>query len=164
MSLPLPSWLSLNDPTRHLREMRNTIAKFGHVFSVRESTGQTLTAGAFQQVNFNTVEYDFDGWYNTTTYRHIPKIPGYVLYAISLRTEITRTSLATLSIYLNGAEYKRIQTLNAGRTLNGVVLVPVNGTTDYVEVFVQPNTDNFVLAVGAAYNTFQGVFVGFDNP
>lgn len=143
------------------RELRRAAVRFGQgLFSVRETSGQTITAGAGDVVvNFNTEEYNHDGWYSTSTYKFIPKQPGYYLFSCSVYATAARTAAAVISLAVNGTAVRIIERRAEGWTLSGSCIYYMNGDTDYAQIVVGAATDNFVLSNGTTKNYFQGVLI-----
>jgi hypothetical protein len=154
MTVRLPS----NEEGRGLRE---AAVSFGQgVFSVREETGQTLAAGDNRIVNFDTEEYNPDGWFLfTPDFRYLPKKPGYYLFTCSLYAETARSALAAMSLFVNGVSARNIAVAGSGKTLVGSCIHYMNGSTDYAQIAVNPVTDDFVLDDATGRNFFQGVLI-----
>jgi hypothetical protein len=113
------------------------------------ATGQSLLAtdGAIR-LQLTNVEYDPYGYWSTSLQRFTPKIPGY--YRISggmgLASGGADQSYQIVFIYKNGVEWRRNAVLQSGAT-NGAFgpevnsSVYLNGTTDYVELWGQPQSN-----------------------
>lgn len=103
-------------------------------FSAWANTAQSMPANAATKVVFGAVEFDTNGFYNTTTGRFAPTIAGIYLVTsyVALSADLWLTT-----IYKNGAEFKRGDQRNlTGNSGMGVTaLVQMNGTTDYLEIF-----------------------------
>lgn len=105
-------------------------------FSVHQSAGQSLTSGSITKIQFQTKDFDTNGFFdNATNYRFQPTVAGY--YQLEGTVGVP-TGLAVVSIYKNGAEFKRGQqysTTALGIGGNVSALVLLNGSTDYVEIW-----------------------------
>jgi len=135
----------------------------GPAFSAYQTSSQTPTSAVFTKVSFqnksNTgLSWDTNNSYdNTTNYRFQPTIAGY--YQINSGVNFAVTAGITLiSIFKNGTEYKRSQQFNIlastggnayGNTISGQVYL--NGSTDYVEIFLFMTSG---AATSADLNTF----------
>jgi hypothetical protein len=131
------------------------------------ATTQTVTSGANTKINFDTLEYDSGGYYDTTNKRYLPKVAGkyWVTCSVSFTT-IATADFFSAQIFKNGAAYSLAFQFttpgNAGQTYNisKSALVPLNGTTDFVECFGA--TTGTVVNNGGSnnYNNFQAFYLG----
>ena len=118
-------------------------------FEARLSGNQTINNATVTKVQFATENFDTDSCYDSTTnYRFTPTTAGkYYVYTKVKSYGNADNALSTffVKIYKNGALHidgelssypdeilHRILVYNAG-------VVDFNGTTDYVEIFVQSN-------------------------
>jgi hypothetical protein len=112
----------------------------GPAFIGYSSTSQTLTANTFTKIIINNEIVDTDNCFDpVTNYRFTPTKAG--LYQISASVQLTDYPLRGLvSLYVNGGEYARFSDVTNGATVvdfggSGSILVKLNGTTDYVELY-----------------------------
>lgn len=128
------------------------VASFSNIplLSVHRSSGagnQTVTNNVNTKVQFDTVVIDTNSWWDAANYRYIPQIPGYYRFDYQASGNGTSVTILLSSLQKNGA------TINMGFRLLGTlattaggmgaaasILVFMNGTTDYVEVFGQVNS------------------------
>ena len=130
------------------------------------NANQTITAGSDILVQFTTTGatsstipyYDPQGWWNNSTYRFQPTIPGYyqVVYNIWWKGNVSPSGQENIQIHKNGngpiaqsinATYGNSQTISA--------LLYLNGTSDYVDFTaytsvqdtIQPNGSYFYAAL-----------------
>jgi len=133
-------------------------ASSGPIFSVYQSTAQSLTAATFTKIQFQTKEYDSaNAFDNVTNYRFQPIVPGYYFFT-GLLNFAASTTTTELALYKNGALFKASTFYaNNGSAALGVT-VYLNGTTDYVEAWgysgVTQNSSS-----GASLTYFQGNFI-----
>lgn len=115
---------------------------------------QTIANTTWTKIQFQTKEFDtasaFD---NTTNYRFQPLIAGYYQFTSSVYYGSTAAG-QTLSLYRNGAEFKR-GSLNGGVSGGGTqsivtALIYLNGSTDYVEVYMYQNSGGSITTNGGA--------------
>jgi hypothetical protein len=129
----------------------------GPAFSVYQNAATSLTSATFVKVAFQVKEYDtasaFD---NTTNYRFQPTTPGYYMFVGAVLAAIS-TAQIIVSLYKNGAEYKRGIQIASGQT-NGNVsgLVYLNGSTDYVELYCYQSAATQNTSTSSVYTYFQG--------
>ena len=119
-------------------------------FSAYQSTLQSVANGTFAKIQFQTEEFDtasaFD---NATNYRFTPQVAGYYQVNAGCSFGITVGGMLT-TIYKNGARFKDgnygagISGLGAESTASA--LISLNGSTDYVEIYVYQTS-------GTAQNT-----------
>lgn len=113
----------------------------GPAFSAYQNSGsQSVTASTFTKVQFNTEEFDTNSNYdNATNYRFTPTVAGYYQVNSCVACTATSGTLYAISLYKNGAGFKNGNDLRAASTVNNVVvstLVYMNGSTDYLEVYI----------------------------
>jgi len=138
-------------------------------FSAKAAVDQSFSTSTWTKVVLETEEFDTANCFdNATNYRFTPTVAGY--YNFQAHVRINYSSSAGDSIYVavykNGSEVGRASRLNM--TGNWGVL-PVstmcymNGSTDYVELYVQSNhTSSFVDYYWGSPNSgskFQGYLV-----
>jgi hypothetical protein len=117
----------------------------------------------YTKVLFNTKDYDTNDAYSTGTGRFQPNVPGYYHITALLAWYPSTVGVVQSYIYKNGASYKA--GANNPNNANGFSqrvdgYVYLNGTTDYVEIFVrQTSGANLNLANGSANTYLQAAFV-----
>ena len=134
---------------------------YGPAFSVYQSVTSTYANATPTKVTLQTKEFDtasaFD---NTTNYRFQPLTAGY--YQINGAVSGNAASgYFSANIYKNGTLYK----VGASYTTSGVTpdgsvssVVYLNGSTDYVELWVNAATGGSTNT-GIASTYFNGIFV-----
>jgi hypothetical protein len=106
---------------------------------------------------FNSVDVDSKSWYDNTTGRYTPQRAGWYLVSgnISFGAQ-TANSSASLELWKNGANYKRLdRQTNGGASaatwdLSGSALVQLNGTTDYIQLAASNTAGPIAMNVGAS--------------
>jgi hypothetical protein len=98
-------------------------------------TAATNTAtGAWTKLALDTVDYDNNGMWNSTSKRFIPQKAGY--YQVNARVRTSTSGALTLAIGKNGSAHHGISTDGtADFGVAGSSLIYCNGTTDYLELF-----------------------------
>ena len=114
------------------------VAGNGPAFSAYQSTLQSVTGATFTKIQFQTEEFDTNSNFDSTTnYRFTPTVAGY--YQISARVQFTSfVNQVALFIYKNGSNFKDLTNLLGTTSVfmgSGSVLVYLNGSTDYVELY-----------------------------
>jgi hypothetical protein len=139
--------------------IQNTAFGTGPAFSAYRNANQAITASTWTKVQFNTEEFDTANCFDSTTnYRFTPTVAGYYQFTGQVESSGNQAYLYT-SIYKNGTEFKRSSTGNNVGTGNTIsALIYMNGTTDYVELYVL-FASSLNVASGASVGYFQGVLV-----
>ena len=134
------------------------VAGNGPAFSASLSANQTVTAGTFTKITFNTEQFDTNSNYdNATNYRFTPTVAGY--YQINVGLDLADVGVATqnvlLRLYKNGSQYLapiRMQAVT-GNEIGMVIaqLVSMNGSTDYLEVYLQVTAATNCIVYSTSY-------------
>mgnify|MGYP000317080484 CR=1 FL=1 len=138
------------------------VAGNGPAFSAYKSAAQTgIVPSTWTKIAFQTEEFDtasaFD---NNTNYRFQPLVAGY--YQVNWQLDVggTSMSLVIADIYKNGSNHKRscgFAATQAEAYVNGSALVYLNGSTDYIEVYlyVAAGANATVYGNAVHYSYFQ---------
>ena len=140
-------------------DMKNTPA-----FEANRATDLTLTNNTTQKMTFDTKIFDTDNCYDATTnYRFTPTVAGkYFVYSyINFVNNGVASSvgLMFLEIYKNGSRYRAVlPNMNANNVQGGSpyigTIVDMNGTTDYLEIYVRPYTTSGTIISDNDDNAF----------
>lgn len=116
---------------------------------------QALPDVTYTKLRFDSEEFDTISCYDAATnYRYTPNVAGTYLIHASVTFSATVSNSALL-IYKNGVEYTRQRYAPATNdTMTVSALVPLNGTTDYVEAYFYHSTGGAGGASYAATDTF----------
>lgn len=131
----------------------------GPAFSAYQSTPQSIpNGGPFTKVSLGAEEFDTDNAFDSTTnYRFQPTLAGYYQIEGACMLQSSAANMI-LSIYKNGAEFKRgsVAGVGANAGQGGVVstLVYLNGSTDYVEMFAYQSSGAAINTTGGAQYTY----------
>lgn len=113
--------------------------------------------GTDTKLSFPTEDEDVGGFYNTSLSRYLPQVPGWYQFNVSSRND-DATGFVFIRLYLNGATVFGIGSVSDLNYLTCSGTIYLNGTTDYVEVFVrQSSGTGYVLNT---FGYFNGVFIG----
>lgn len=131
-------------------------------FSAYASTGQSVTSSTFTKVTLNTEEFDTNS--NFASSRFTPTVAGY--YQINGSSNAGGSASAItrsfVSLYKNGAENKRGND-NDPSSSNGQSFVSsvlyMNGTTDYVELYIYITATSPATAGNIALTYLNGALV-----
>jgi hypothetical protein len=121
-------------------------------------SSQSFSSATYTKLNMSIKEFDTNSNYDTTNYRFTPTVAGY--YQINGNTLVQGTSKTNhvIAIYKNGsrasfASSDRISTSDSvGMTIS--TLLYLNGTTDYVELYVYGIGTSLSTASGSDLNSF----------
>lgn len=105
-------------------------------FGVYRATTQSIAAGTYTKILFDTVEYDNTSAFSITNSRFQPTVAGYYQLNAVVTSTTATTGIVITTIYKNGTEFKRGGQADStvfGTSVNA--LVYLNGSTDYVEIF-----------------------------
>jgi hypothetical protein len=114
-------------------------------FSVTTNNDQSIPSGVWTTVAFNTVTIDPATWFDTTNRRWRPRYPGVYHISASVAFNIAATGGSRhIQIAKNSATtVVRTQRLNTYTGIESLTInasVYLNGTTDFVEIWVQQDT------------------------
>jgi hypothetical protein len=130
-------------------------------FSAYATSNQTVSDATPTKVLFDTEEFDTANCFSSS--RFTPNVAGY--YQINALVNSSQTAIVDYTnwIYKNGSQYKR--GFGLGGTFGKVqapisTLVYLNGTTDYVEVYIYSDgTGNATINADSQNVYFNGSMV-----
>lgn len=140
VTLAVPAIAGTNTVT--IAAQTGTLNAAGPAFSAYASAVQTITTGTFTKVTLD-VE-DFDTNTNFASNRFTPTVAGYYqLNCLLLLNGTISTIQGIVALYKNGTAYSRLVNINPAASLSvndsiaisGSILVYLNGSTDYVEMY-----------------------------
>lgn len=107
-------------------------------FRAYRSGNQTISAATTTKVAFNAETFDTASCFDSSTnYRFTPTVAGY--YQVNAIVGFT-TGAGQLSLFKNGSNYQTGVEVSFNASLGGHIpindLVYLNGSTDYIEIFV----------------------------
>jgi hypothetical protein len=134
-------------------------ASSGPAFSAYGTTTQNLTQFTFTKVTFGSEEFDTAG--NFASSRFTPTTAGYYQLDTTVSFD-SNTARAILLFYKNGSNYCRVEDITSSvayGTINGAILMYLNGSSDYVEVYAQLHASSPNLPSGQTTSNFSGVWI-----
>lgn len=141
----------------------------GPAFSAYLSTNTAISAATWTKVPLDIELWDTNSNYdNTTNYRFTPTVAGYYQLNCSMGPYGSgEPSRAIIAIYKNGSLHLRLQDVQIAAAgswpnqLSGSSLNYLNGSTDYVEVYVYITVKSGTPTIenSAQVTTFSGVLV-----
>jgi hypothetical protein len=134
-------------------------------FSAYRSGSQSgFSSGVFGKIQFNAEEYDTSNCFDSTTnYRFTPTVAGYYQLNAGVSPSAFTGNYFLVGLYKNGSLYKNGTNYSpntlAGATGTVSSLVYLNGSTDYVEIYIVVNGTPFVNGTNTADTYFNGSLV-----
>ena len=140
-------------------KLGTNVAGNGPAFLVYLSSNQSITGGVTTAILFDTKLFDTNSFYDTTNYWFKPTIAGYYQLSYWARyNSATTVNTAEARVIKNGsinyAEGSLI--FSNGGVSTGSCLVYLNGSTDYVQLFMLP-TNSSTIQSGQVWTGFSGV-------
>ena len=129
------------------------------VFKASLSSDQAVATGTAVKLTLSNQDFDSDGYYDhTTNYRHTPLVAGWWEYTLCVSADnLTSGKFIAPMIYKNGSSVHKAE-MSAGATGNETglltALVELNGSTDYVEFFVEHNQGSNMNILSGGGRTF----------
>lgn len=131
----------------------------GPAFHYYASTNQSISSATFTKVTLGGTTFDASGGMFSSS-RFQPTVAGY--YQVNARICMLATggtSRQIMSIFKNSGEHYRAfdmytTTPTSGNAIfNGSAIVALNGTTDYIELYVYLNGSGISLSYASANET-----------
>lgn len=138
------------------------VAGNGPAFSAYASASQTVSSSTDTKIQFQSEEWDTNSCFDSTTnFRFTPTVAGY--YAVNASAQAASSfTTGFASIYKNGSVSKQgISTGGVAGTTGTFSVnaqVFLNGSTDYIEAYINISTGQPLAANGAA-TYFQAAMV-----
>lgn len=129
-------------------------AAAGPAFSAYQSTPQSIpSTTTLGKVQLQAEEFDTASAFDSTTnYRFTPLTAGYYQVNWSVGFGLSLASLTT-SLFKNGGRFKDGNLASSATISGGSALVQMNGTTDYLEVFVAQSSGSSTNTSAVPYQT-----------
>lgn len=151
----------LPDATIQQADLATGVAGTGPAFNASLSGTQSISATTWTKVTFGNERFDTNN--NFASSRFTPTVAGYYLLAAS-SYYASNPSQAIMTISINGAgstgyDISRQSTAGAG-TLSGSMVLYMNGSTDYAEIYFYSANSNTIGVAGLdTFVTFSGALV-----
>jgi hypothetical protein len=122
----------------------------GPAFSAYANTTTSISNTTWTKLTINSITFDTNSNYNTTLYRFLPTVAGY--YQINGMAQLNSTSVAyAIAIWKNGSQVSQgsgvgVSGLNGTANTSGVFYL--NGSTDYVELYIYQTSGGTLTAAG----------------
>ena len=129
------------------------------VFAYKDGSTQAITSATSTKVTFNTELYDTNNNFASSTFT--PTVAGYYQISGGISNLAGNTPTRTiLSFFKNGSGYAGLgdYTASSCYRVYGSTLVYMNGSTDYVELYVylvgSSLSVDYGTSTGVGYNTY----------
>ena len=124
-------------------------------FRVYRNGNQTISANTWTKVIYDTESLDNTSSYDhATNYRFTPQVEGWYYFSYGISSNGSTSSYVAL--YKNGSNVQSGDGSSSGATIfgrTGSGLVYLNGSTDYVEVYVNQSNTTVVCSTTNSYFT-----------
>ena len=134
------------------------VAGTGPAFSAYQSSAQTINWNTATKVQFQSEEFDTASCFDSATnYRFTPNVAGYYLFTANIGW--SSATWADGAFYKNGSPVKSFDYSYSSNVSasTGTAFIYLNGTTDYVEVYLRwGNNPNGTLNATIQTTWFQG--------
>lgn len=142
----------------------NKITTAPTFMAVKSATAQTFSSATATKITFDVELFDTNN--NFASSRFTPTIPGYYQINAGISTSgTTSQSRAIVALYKNGSEFTYFQDLTVSSyRYGGSILVYLNGSTDYVEVYAyitatSPSVEGGIQGVLGYSSFFSGAMI-----
>lgn len=160
-SITLSEPATASNFTQTLPSASGTVMVSGNqpAFSAYLATTQSVSAGTWTKIQYNTENFDTNSNYDNSAYRFTPTVAGYYQVSASGALDGNATYLY-LAIYKNGSAVV-VSPYAAVGGVGGVAvgLIYLNGSTDYVEGYALKDGLASLTGGASGYTLFQGVLV-----
>jgi hypothetical protein len=135
------------------------VAGNGPAFSAYKGTGQSITNGAYTKVTFTTEEYDTNSNYDAPNSKFQPTVAGHYLVTAQAGYSTGAALEQAFMVFKNGSSSKRLADIITpdGRAIGGAALLYMNGSTDYIEMYLY--TSVTMTIVGNSEATYFQAFL-----
>jgi len=135
----------------------------GPAVSAYLSTSQSVTTATWTKVALNTVQFDTNTNFNTSsTNRFTPTVAGYYQCDATLNATATTGTQASCALYKNGAAYVNGSGATQAFTviyMSASAVIFFNGTTDYVELWGNITGGSPTFVGGQNLSTFSASMI-----
>ena len=148
--------LTLPENTGTLISTASTFAGTGPAFSAYPSATTSLVSTVATKITYGTEEWDTNS--NFASSRFTPTVAGY--YQVNAGTSVaSTTALIYIWVYKNGSAYKNGNLVAASYWVIVSCQVYLNGSTDYIEIYVQQNSATQTNETTSSSNYFQAAMI-----
>ena len=125
-------------------DLASGVAGTGPAFSAYPTSGAIFSNSTWTKVTLNAEQFDTNSNFDSTTnYRFTPTVAGYYQVNAAVKSNWNGTQFSTyiVAIFKNGSTYSRTvydqaTSVSLYPTILNSTIVYLNGTTDYLELYV----------------------------
>ena len=131
--------LSVTTETGNILSTESTTTSKVPLFFKEIGSDQTVTSGVWTKIQFDgSSGFDTGNYWDSTNHRYTPQIAGY--YKIEAKVRMTYSTMTqhNIKVYKNGAVVHQttlVRGQGSAHEANGSLIVQLNGSTDYVEIY-----------------------------
>lgn len=120
-------------------------------FSAYRNSSQTISSTTWTKLDLGAEDFDTNG--NFASSRFTPTVAGYYQLSCGYGVYAVPTAIQ-LAVYKNGSQYRVLeQSPGSTSAVSGSILVYLNGSTDYVEFYVNLGTGESLPASANTWAT-----------
>jgi hypothetical protein len=116
----------------------STFAGTGPAFSAYATSTQTISGGTFTKVTLGLEDFDTNNNFASSTFT--PTVAGYYQINCTVFVEATTITRIIANLYKNGASLERLVDIGVTGSntagVTGSMVVYMNGSTDYLELYI----------------------------
>ena len=135
----------------------------------RSGSTQLISTTTWTKVELNAENFDTANCFDSSTnYRFTPNVAGYYQINATINTNYSTLKRAMMAFYKNGNTYLVPTDLDLGTAagssyneISGSTLVYMNGSTDYLELYVYLNGTNVGSTLGVYFGSSFTQFSGY---
>lgn len=146
-------------------DLASGVAGNGPAFSAYQDAVQSVSSGVYTKAQFNKEAFDTANCFDSSTnYRFTPNVAGYYQFNASTTLVLNVNNQTAFGLlYKNGNQVLWSSSTGSGTgypTTSLSTTIYMNGTSDYVEVYMLQNSGASVNSVAlATYMQFSGALV-----
>lgn len=115
------------------------------IFHVYLGSSQSVTPSTTTKIQLNTVLYDTESWFNTSTHEYTPQIPGYYNFTLTTSSTWGTAGRGGLNYLYKNDSVTQLNYLNTSGATNVIfrygftssLLLHMNGIDDKISAYVQ---------------------------
>jgi len=138
-------------------------------YAFRATSVQSVSTTTFTKIQFNGESFDTANCFDSSTnYRFTPNVAGYYQINATVNSNYSTLKRLLFQLYKNGSTYNSLADFDKGtaeassfNSASGSTLVYMNGSTDYLEVYVYLNGTTSGSTLGVYFNPESTSFSGY---
>ncbi len=144
-------------------DLATGVAGTGPAFSAYLGSNQSVSNATHTKAAFDTKSFDTANCFDTINRRFTPNVAGYYLCSFSVQLAGPGTYTGSLALvhnlYKNGTVIEQlgvVSTSSGYPGLNTSKLIYMNGSTDYLELYIYTNAGAVTVQGGSNFSHFEG--------